>query len=479
MSCTRLFGARNKMSALETDPTCVENSAARPNGLTERIRDRLTSRKNLHRVAKERRTFFLHEQSQGDRRALLNQFRSVVCGLGENTETPGERTKQLQHHPVERASSESSQVLDTENTTAEDNVTLTCSRDSNRARRIGTAGKSPGWKDSAAFYSKQLITYDWMIWETLPVDMSTNWLVILRPEGTRCLVIIKQGVATVRDKWGRLIGQFRVCDRANTVSFVRGGLTVLDCVLGSSPTPIKQEICEIETPMELSDRSGTPTAQVISRKPAKSRIDTGLLWICDALWWNDVTLCDSGAECRYFFLKSRYDECFDESQLSSDKERFIFRLAEVRECTTAHVEDLYTSSTAYLKDSFVFVHKDAHYIPGFNPLWICWRDAHLSRYYIDRPSKVEASTCGSSSTLQYAMNEDEKSSHLSRTDLLGFRSETMQSVLATRHQELTKQVVCLEFCSDGFLKTLDDVILARLSDISEGPSVVKPGQLVK
>eukprot|EP00386_Alphamonas_edax_P008948 GDKI01029368.1.p1 GENE.GDKI01029368.1~~GDKI01029368.1.p1 ORF type:complete len:225 (-),score=68.31 GDKI01029368.1:365-1006(-) len=42
----------------------------------------------------------------------------------------------------------------------------------------------------------------------------------------------------------------------------------------------------------------------------------------------------------------------------------------------------YTPPT-YPKDSIYFVHKDAHYIPGYNPLFLCWRDKHLSKYAVD------------------------------------------------------------------------------------------------
>ncbi|KAF8821532.1 hypothetical protein IE077_001923 [Cardiosporidium cionae] len=184
-------------------------------------------------------------------------------------------------------------------------------------------------------YGKQLVLYDWLV--TIPDDIGKNWFFFLRPEGKRCLLSIFNQYAIARDKFGVKFDGF-------PCQLPGHGFTIIECVFDGSAR---------------------------------------VFYICDLLVWNDCSLFNSSLECRWFFIESRFTEVSDFISKATRDNPYPMHLLEYRECGVQSLQAAYYCNTSFTTDSLVFVHKEAHYIAGFSPLWLCWRDAHLSRYSVD------------------------------------------------------------------------------------------------
>ncbi|CEM33043.1 unnamed protein product [Vitrella brassicaformis CCMP3155] len=239
------------------------------------------------------------------------------------------------------------------------------------------------------FFAGQLVHPDWLV--SPPPDLAHNWLVAARPEGNRMLVISKHGWAVARNKNGRFQMKFPCL-------LPPRGVTIVDVAFAEA---------------------------------------TRTMHLLDVLCWNDCLLMDSSTECRHFFLKSRYEEMESELRETSVHHMYPMVLVDLHECTQQHLLRLYYEDLDYPKDSLLFVHKEAHYDPGLNPLWLQWRDAHLSRFAIDTTDPT---------------GKDHPHREVG----------TLQ--LTKRHNKL---------------KTMDGRIVGAIDDTTRKQHRLKPGQLVK
>eukprot|EP00746_Dinoflagellata_sp_MGD_P160978 gnl/MRDRNA2_/MRDRNA2_87973_c0_seq1.p1 gnl/MRDRNA2_/MRDRNA2_87973_c0~~gnl/MRDRNA2_/MRDRNA2_87973_c0_seq1.p1 ORF type:complete len:474 (+),score=78.79 gnl/MRDRNA2_/MRDRNA2_87973_c0_seq1:58-1422(+) len=189
-----------------------------------------------------------------------------------------------------------------------------------------------------AFFARMPMVPDWMI--AVPEDLAANWMMFVRPEGERCLLMSddKSSKIQVRRRNGRVVEVF------HDPRFPRGQ-TILDAVC------------------------------------VEAGMDTKEYYICDVLVWGDVDLANAEVECRHFWLNSRMAE-FD--PVVPPGGRAIRHIPFV-EVSADSLREAYNDDPGYIKDSLVFLHKEGHYIPGTTPLCLAWRDRHISRYVIDTP----------------------------------------------------------------------------------------------
>ncbi|EKX74284.1 conserved hypothetical protein [Theileria equi strain WA] len=169
-----------------------------------------------------------------------------------------------------------------------------------------------------------------------------NSLVCVRPEGHRVLVLVDNFCAIEFSKNGKIRRRFKV-------HFTRGP-TILDCVL-----------LDYNKKLEVKDLH---------------------YYVSDILMYNGCLLASSEAACRIFIMRSRLEEAYISRPIGEP----IFTPLEYKECTRESMIDAYYSMNdlEHEKDSLVFVDKNAGYIGGYNPNWLCWRDGNTSKY---------ASTC--------------------------------------------------------------------------------------
>ena len=209
----------------------------------------------------------------------------------------------------------------------------------------GLAEATP--RDSTVF-AGNLMFPDWLIEK--PTDLNVNWLVQLRPEGKRCIVLISHGRIHVRSKQGKLLTTSPIMEP----SLMSLGTTILDCVV---PDTIQGYACA--------------------------------LYVMDVIYWDEASVAESEAEFRHYWLKSRFAELsFDFSGSETIDFRKMKALppliyVEPKEATAEVIESMYLNSRDYATDSLIFTHKQSQYVAGLSPLQLQWRDRRLSRFVID------------------------------------------------------------------------------------------------
>mmetsp|Transcript_58719 Transcript_58719/g.137016 ORF Transcript_58719/g.137016 Transcript_58719/m.137016 type:complete len:479 (-) Transcript_58719:137-1573(-) len=291
------------------------------------------------------------------------------------------------------------------------------------------------------FFARQLQVPDWPV--AMPEDLSTNWLVLLRPEGERCLLLSEGGKVEIRQKNGHVSERYMD-------SRLPKGLTILDVVAVDGPTPPSAaadhqmsheqenqppeseaiadcDMDALDVNQEMRDGSkpgrgegrGKGRGRGLRKTIPKGRPKGDRTYaVCDVLVWGDAELVNAEAECRMFWLESR----FGELQANPPRRARALQLVPVKPATSDVLQELYSGDFGYPKDSFLLFHRQGAYAMAepVTPLVLWWRDKQLNRYVIDTPDP------------------------------------TGQSVPE-------KQVVVLELRATGFLRTADRNIVGQLS----------------
>ena len=198
-------------------------------------------------------------------------------------------------------------------------------------------------------FAEKLMFPDWLIEK--PNDLNSNWLVQLRPEGKRCILLISHGRVHIRSKQGRLLTPVPIMEP----SLISLGTTILDCVV---PDTIRGYACA--------------------------------LYVMDVIYWDDAAIAESEAEFRHYWLKSRFSELsFDFSSFGETIDFKVMRslppliYVEPKDARGEVIEEMYSNHQDYATDSFIFTHKESQYVAGLSPLQLQWRDRRLSRFVID------------------------------------------------------------------------------------------------
>eukprot|EP00922_Rhytidocystis_sp_ex-Travisia-forbesii_P015686 GHVS01023413.1.p1 GENE.GHVS01023413.1~~GHVS01023413.1.p1 ORF type:complete len:616 (+),score=148.01 GHVS01023413.1:160-2007(+) len=489
--------------------------------ICRRVVARITEERfSFCRRSRERRQQFLEQQHAADRSEKLETLRKAFEQEGGGTPSPsavditayhgkqptkGEGGSLSSHHcssmSVESSSGNAGNDQDDEG---------------DHDFEVLDDIKDKSVKPSVGFYSKQLVICDWIVKGNIPNDLGLDWMSYLRPQGKRCLVVSARGRVTVRDKCGSVMGDVSTSEKSLISKFLRNGLTVFDCVMataekkgGGGHQQQHQGFGETATTMCCLDDGAEVVGEGVddyyykeeesypgdvamatsheeigcsTKKKKNNRrrrsgnrdvcsgggggnvISSSLFWICDVLWWNGISLCDSSMECRLFFLKSRFEECKDEAAARGDggeADLFCpFRLVDCQRCTTDFVHRIYHGHAPFRTESLVFVHKEALYLPGFNPLWLCWKDQHLSQFCIDtvipkhRGRRREDNNNNNSGDVVVARDEQ-----------TACGGEFPQGV-EDADKVADRQLACLEVSDNGALITADEVNVGYI-DVDE------------
>lgn len=183
--------------------------------------------------------------------------------------------------------------------------------------------------NASQYVSRQLVIPDFLV--DVPADLGHEWLAFMRPEGQRVVLIASGGRCCVFNKSGFFVESFQTALPSNGCTILDGVLVTPPQVDCSSHHPLELEEdakildtdnrrdsnggrteCSIEDSFELSNGSDVMNSSAmivghVKTKKVKRKKKSRLHWIaiCDCICWNDCSMGESSAECRYFMLKSR------------------------------------------------------------------------------------------------------------------------------------------------------------------------------
>jgi hypothetical protein len=196
----------------------------------------------------------------------------------------------------------------------------------------------------------QLCVPEWMI--EIPADlyersveenrMKSNWFVLPRPEGKRCLVISSKGKTISYLESGRVLHHFRsVLPGGGLNSSRQASSAILDCIY-------------------------CPT--------------THTYYILDLMNWNEMSCYECDAEFRFYWLQAKYSETPGLSTPPPVLQSYSFRLIPYWECNPEGLQQAYVSQFDFIKNGLLFYHREGQYEPRLTPLVLLWKDSQVSRY---------------------------------------------------------------------------------------------------
>lgn len=300
------------------------------------------------------------------------------------------------------------------------------------------------------FFARQLQIPDWLL--DMPPDLVSSWLVQVRPEGDRFLLLSDGGSVQVRRKNGHLLERYRDARFPH-------GLTILDViaveppqVTVSAPAPAgvggtasgsgapghaQEEVVEVAMAVEDGEVAEAPGDVEMSGAGGRGRggrgrgkgggrgyagggdVDMGgkgggrgyaggrggggrgganprarpvgdrKYAVCDVLVWGDTDLATADAECRMFWLESRFAEL---SETPASRRARPLMLTPTFPVTPETLSKCYHTDLGFIKDNFLFLHREGHYqtSQAVTPLALMWRDRQISRWVIDTPDATAA-----------------------------------------------------------------------------------------
>jgi hypothetical protein len=103
------------------------------------------------------------------------------------------------------------------------------------------------------------------------------------------------------------------------------------------------------------------------------------------LIWGDADLCSAEAECRVFWLQSRFAELPDRCPRRARP----LQLVDIVPATPDALRQAYVGDYGYVKDSLYFLHREGPYCMSepVTPLALMWRDRRISRFVVDTPDE--------------------------------------------------------------------------------------------
>lgn len=183
-----------------------------------------------------------------------------------------------------------------------------------------------------------LMAAEWMV--DVPDDLADNWYVLARPAGKRCLVSTAGGTTTATSRGGRS-WRFPSALPGGSRQLRSAGRCELDCIWSEA----------MQT-----------------------------YFVLDALSWKEQRLDGCSAEFRLYWTHAKLSESKVHEQTSSNPCRFV--VSAWLKCSAEQLQHTYSAPAGYERDGLFFVHKEALYEAGPNPLLLSWSDAHCSsRFY--------------------------------------------------------------------------------------------------
>ncbi|EFJ17988.1 hypothetical protein SELMODRAFT_444654 [Selaginella moellendorffii] len=207
-------------------------------------------------------------------------------------------------------------------------------------------------KDAKKWFSGQFMLPEWLI--DIPLGLKSDWYVMARPAGKRCIVVSSRGTTVSRLRNGRVLHSFpSALPSGAKVSSgpIQGSssFTILDCIFHEAD----------ET-----------------------------YYVLDIMCWRGYSLYDCNTEFRLFWRDSKIVET-DALKPPSTHHRYRFSLLPVYECNAKGLEAAYREEQTFLRDGILFYNRHAHYTVGYTPLALLWKDSQCSQYLLDTDAKGE------------------------------------------------------------------------------------------
>ncbi|OAF65605.1 RNA U transporter 1 [Intoshia linei] len=177
----------------------------------------------------------------------------------------------------------------------------------------------------------------------IPEDLMENWYILPVPKGYRNLLISNNNKTRAYSKYGKKIDNF-------------------DSILpGGSSLTITQKHTAIDT--------------IYCKEINK-------YYVLDAICWNSLELCNNSTDMRFFWLKSKMEEMYNQfPNLPENDRRFIY-LQRYRMSNWDCSEWKKNNSDTFLlnnMDGYLIYHEKTIYEPGLTPLvgWIPYEDIDI------------------------------------------------------------------------------------------------------
>lgn len=242
------------------------------------------------------------------------------------------------------------------------------------------------------YFARQLQVPDWMT--EVPPDLASSWLLMVRPDGDRHLLLSESGHVEVRRKNGHVVERY-------TDTRLPDGLTILDvvCVKPPRDTGKEPDTGKEHAEMVVADASAMPVEDVAmhgrgrgrgrrgggakgrGRGRGQRRHEEHSYAVLDVLFWGDTDVACADAEFRMFWLASRLGEMTDAPAHRARPLQFL----PAEPVNLDVLNAAYRNDVGYLKDSLLFLHKEGKYSYSepVSPLALQWRDRSISPYVVD------------------------------------------------------------------------------------------------
>ena len=168
----------------------------------------------------------------------------------------------------------------------------------------------------------------------------SNWFILPRPEGKRCLVVASKGKTISYLESGQILHYFNSVLPGGGLSSKHGSSVILDCIY--SP----------------SNRT---------------------YYLIDLMNWNEMSLYECDTEFRFYWLHTKY---FETSGLATSpiQQSYSFQLTPYWECSYQNILEAYNCEVNYIKNGLLFYHREAQYETSLTPCVLLWKDNHVTRY---------------------------------------------------------------------------------------------------
>ncbi|BBN06619.1 snurportin-1 [Marchantia polymorpha subsp. ruderalis] len=288
----------------------------------------------------QRRRDLALQRQQECRRNLQLHARRLAAGLSSG----GEENEGGDEDVVEAEEFEESYEVEGEGGGGESSSTKEDLKD--LGLRQGTRLKGAKARE---WFSKQLMLPEWMI--DIPPRLKTDWYVMSRPAGVRCVVVSSNGTTVSRQRNGRVLHHFPSAlpngARTRDVSCASSVFCILDCIF---------------------------------HEPDKT------YYVLDLMCWRGYSLYDCNTEFRFFWMNSKLAET-DALKPASQYHRYRFSVLPVYECDVGGLQAAYSAPVPFTRDGIIFINRHAHYVLGSTPLSLLWKDSICSEYPVDTDSK--------------------------------------------------------------------------------------------
>jgi len=208
---------------------------------------------------------------------------------------------------------------------------------------------------------------EWM-WDDVPSDLNSKWLVRARPRGERVLVVSSRGKTTARGRDGGTFATFQSALPGGSARTMRGRAS--DC------------FCILDCVYAVRENVGAEDADAMDVAVANG--GRGTYYVLDVMAWNGAAVYDCDAEFRFFWAHTRLtQECEACERLAGSKtNEFSFASTPWYRADADGVRLAYAENIGVERDGLLFYHKEAHYDVGMTPLVLRWRDASTSAFYL-------------------------------------------------------------------------------------------------